>query len=83
MSRTHFTLALTGVAIAAAAAGCAAGVLMAPASGPETRRRFAWKLADERRALARACERAVERATTMAKKEIDRRMAACAEETEA
>lgn len=40
--------------------GLLAGVMMAPASGRDTRRRLARKLAEERRDLARRTRRAVD-----------------------
>ena len=83
MSNVKMALALAGVAVAAAAAGCAAGLLLAPASGAELRRRMAWRLADEQRALARACERALQRATELARQEIERHKGEMAGSTEA
>ena len=62
MSRMKLALTLGGVAFAAGAAGCALGVLFAPASGDETRRRLAWRTEEQGRAVARLLERAAERA---------------------
>ncbi len=59
MSRTTVTLTIAGVAAVAAAMGCAAGVLLAPASGRETRRRLSRRLADEGDHLRRAGEFAI------------------------
>lgn len=82
MSRTTVTLTIAGIAAVAAAAGCAAGVLLAPASGSETRRRLSRRLADESYDLKRACGRALDGAVTAAKHEIERRMS-CREEARA
>ena len=72
MSRTKLFVALTGVAMAAGAAGCAAGLLCAPASGTETRRRLAWK-AGEWQSAARAGARFVERTTELAREQLRHR----------
>ncbi len=73
MSRTQWTLTLAGVAITAGTAGCAAGFLLAPASGLEIRRRLAWRLADEKRSLGRACEHAFNSVKEAVRSEIERR----------
>jgi gas vesicle protein len=82
MSRTKLFFALAGIGLTAAAAGATAGLLLAPASGTETRRRMRRRLEDERASLTRACARAIDRATTVARQEIERRMS-CAEKTDA
>ena len=79
MSHVKLALTLTGVAVAAAGVGYAAGLLLAPASGTELRRRLACRLADERRAFERACEQALQRASDLAKQEIERRKRDAAE----
>lgn len=51
--------AVLGLAVGGAA-GLLAGVMMAPASGRDTRRKLARKLEEERRELARKSRRAVD-----------------------
>jgi gas vesicle protein len=53
MTRTQITLTAAGAALAGAAIGAAVGVLFAPASGTEVRRRIAWRMRDERKAMER------------------------------
>jgi gas vesicle protein len=72
MSRTKLILAMTGITVAAAAAGCAAGLMFAPASGRELRRRLAWKTG-EWRSMAGASARLVERAAARAREELRHR----------
>ena len=72
MSRTKLFFTVTGVAMVAGAAGCAAGLLYAPASGTETRRRLSWK-AGEWQSAARAGAKFVERATERARGELRHR----------
>ena len=66
MSRAKVFSALAGTAVVAGAAGWVAGVLFAPASGKELRRRLAWRAEEELRTAARASRvflgRAMERA---------------------
>jgi hypothetical protein len=81
MSRTKLFLTLTGVTLAAGATGCALGLMFAPASGTELRRRLVWK-AGEWRSAVNAGAKFVERATGRARGELLHRkeawMKACA-----
>jgi gas vesicle protein len=54
------TLRYVGLALVAGALGATAGVLLAPASGRETRRRVRRRVAEEREALLQKGQRAVE-----------------------
>ena len=69
MLRVKTVLTMTGVVLAAAAAGCAIGFMVAPASGQEIRRRIGWRVTDQWRSLSRSCDRAADRA----KRQIDER----------
>ena len=73
MSRTRFALTVTGVSLAAGAAGCALGLLLAPASGAETRRRFTWHARHQSKSFGRAWDQMVHRATERAREELKRR----------
>lgn len=73
MSRTKLTLLMAGAAVAAGAAGCALGVLFAPASGKETRLRLTWRAEEGWRSAKKASERFVERAAALAKEELAKR----------
>jgi gas vesicle protein len=57
MSRITVALKYSAVALAAAGAGVLAGLLVAPASGRETRRRWARRLEDETEQLKRTTRR--------------------------
>ena len=71
MSRTKLAFTVFGASLAAGAAGWALGVLFAPASGEEMRRRLAWRARDEWTPVARSAERMIERVAERAKTEID------------
>ncbi len=73
MSRMRLALTVTGASLAAGAAGYALGLLFAPASGTETRRRLAWRAQHEYRSMGRSCERMFERAATRARHELQAR----------
>ena len=73
MSRMRFTFALAGASLAAGAAGCALGLLFAPASGAETRRRLTWGAHDQYKSMGRAWELLVDRAAERAKEEFNKR----------
>ena len=73
MSRTKLALTMASVAAAAAAAGWAVGVIFAPASGKETRRRLAWRTEEQWRSVGRASGRLVERAIACAREELEGR----------
>lgn len=75
MSRTKAVVAMAGVALVAGAAGCALGLLFAPASGKELRRRLAWRAEEECRTASRAGRVFVGRAVSRAKEEIERQQA--------
>jgi gas vesicle protein len=69
MLRTKFFMTLTGVAVAAAAAGCVVGLMVAPSSGKELRRRLAWK-SGEWRSKAASRARFLEQAAARAREEL-------------
>jgi len=70
MSRMKLTMAVTGVTLAAGAAGYAMGILLAPASGAETRRRLSRRAEDEWIDLSRSCTAVIDRATGRAKEAL-------------
>ena len=72
MSRTKVILGTSAAVMAAGAVGYGLGVLFAPASGEETRRRLAWKAEDKFRHAQKAIEPVFERAATRAKAEFDK-----------
>lgn len=71
MSRTKKALVIGGVAMAAGAAGVACGMLCAPASGQEIRRRLAWKSEEQWRSFAKATEELIGRAAAFATAQIE------------
>jgi gas vesicle protein len=71
----RLALTVTGASLAAGAAGYALGMLFAPASGIETRRRLVWRAEDEYRSIGRTCERMFERAAEHARHELEARAA--------
>ena len=73
MTRVRFALTVVGASLVAGAAGCALGMLYAPASGAELRRRLTWSAHDQYRSLGRAWELMVERAAERAREELKRR----------
>jgi gas vesicle protein len=75
MSRTKAVVAMAGVALVAGAAGCALGLLFAPASGKELRRRLAWRAEEEFRTASSAGRVFAGRAISRAKQEIERQQA--------
>lgn len=75
MSRTKAVMAMAGVALVAGAAGCALGLLYAPASGKELRRRLAWRAEEELRTASHAGRVFAGRAVTRARDEIERQQA--------
>lgn len=72
MSRTWMVVAMAGVALVAGAAGCALGLLSAPASGKELRRRLAGRAGEELRGASRASRAFVGRALSVAQEELAR-----------
>lgn len=79
MSRVKTALTITGVIVAAAAAGCAVGLMVAPTSGHELRRRVGWRAADRWRTVSHSCERVLDRVADRAKREIEERKRQVAE----
>lgn len=73
MTGMRLALSVTGASLAAGAAGCALGMLFAPASGTETRRRLVWRAEHEYRSMGRTCERMLERAAERARHELQAR----------
>jgi gas vesicle protein len=73
MSRMRLALTVTAASVAASAVGYGLGMLFAPASGTETRRRLAWRAQHEYRSRGRTCERMFERAATRARQELQAR----------
>lgn len=78
MSRMRFALAVAGASLAAGAAGCALGLLCAPESGAEMRRRLAGHARYRYRSTARAWKLMVDRAADRATEELKKRRALCA-----
>lgn len=64
MMSTRQGLSLLGAVLVGAAAGLVVGLLTAPASGQETRRRMARRLEDERDDLRRRSQHLVQEAAT-------------------
>lgn len=73
MSRTKLVMLVAGAAAAAGAAGCAFGMLSAPASGKELRRRLAWRAEQQWRGAARASRHFIRRAVDRAVAELESR----------
>jgi gas vesicle protein len=73
MSQMRFAITVAGTSLAAAAAGCAVGLLLAPTSGARLRRRLAWSTRRQYQAAGRAYERMVERTVDRAREELKRR----------
>lgn len=65
-----FGYGMLGLAVGGAA-GLLAGVLLAPASGRDTRRKLARKLEEERRALARKGRRTMDDLTEYASQQLE------------
>ena len=78
MTRLKRALRVAGYSIAASLAGYALGLVFAPASGTETRRRWTRRAGDEWKAMSRSCERMFERVSSDARRQIDARMKQCA-----
>jgi gas vesicle protein len=70
MSRVKLTVALTGATLVAGTAGYVMGVLFAPASGAETRRRLVRRAEDEWTHLSHSCTAAINRASGPAKEAL-------------
>jgi gas vesicle protein len=73
MSRMRFAFTVAGASLAAGAAGCALGMLLAPASGAELRRRITSDARHQFKSMGRNWERMVDRAAERAKEEFKRR----------
>ena len=71
MSRVKNGLISGGAFLGGAAIGILAGVLLAPASGPETRRRMTRRIADEADALRRKGRQTFEDLSAAAADEIE------------
>jgi gas vesicle protein len=74
----RFAFAVAGASLAAGGAGCALGLLFAPASGAEIRRRLARRAEDQYGSMGRAWELLVDRAAERAKEEFKKRRVSCA-----
>ena len=72
MSRAKVILGTSAAVLAAGAVGYGLGVLLAPASGEETRRRLAWKAEDALRTAHKAVDPVFDRAATRAKAEFEK-----------
>ena len=81
MTRFKRAVMIAGASVAFGVAGYALGLVFAPASGAETRRRWTRRAGDEWGAVSRSCERMFERASAYAKREIEARMKQCTEAT--
>lgn len=73
MSRMRFAFTVAGASLAAGAAGCALGLLLAPASGAELRRRVTSDARHQFTSMGRNWERMLDRAAKRAKEEFKRR----------
>lgn len=63
MARGRQTMTYVGIGLLGAVAGAVAGMLLAPAPGRDTRRRVGQRLAEEKEALVRKGQLAVEGVT--------------------
>ena len=79
MTRVKRALKVAGYSMAVGLAGYALGLVFAPASGEETRRRWKRRAGDEWSAMSRSCERMFDRVSARAKAEIEARMKQIAE----
>lgn len=70
MSRMRLALTAGGVAIVAGTAGYVLGLLFAPASGREIRRRLTWRAEEQWRSMTHASGRMLERAAVRARQEL-------------
>ena len=70
MPRMRSVFAMTAATAVAGAVGYGLGLMLAPASGAETRRRMAWRAQDQYESASRACERMIARAMDRAKEEF-------------
>jgi gas vesicle protein len=75
MSRTKLVITLAGVTLVAAAAGWTLGMLSAPASGKELRRRLARRAEEELKGISRAGRAFLACGAARAKEELERRQA--------
>jgi len=71
MSRTKLFFIMGGVALVAGTAGWACGLLAAPASGKEMRRRLAWRAEEEWRSGSKAALAFVGRVADRARAELE------------
>ena len=74
MTRMKRVVMIAGLTVAAGAVGYAMGLVFAPASGAETRRRWTRRADDEWRTMSRSCERMFERASAYATHELEQRI---------
>ena len=79
MKRIKRALVVAGWSVAAGVAGYALGLVFAPSSGEETRRRWRRRAGDEWSAMSRSCERMFDRVSARAKAEIEARIKQIAE----
>ena len=68
---TKHVLTHVVIAVTAAAAGALVGILLAPASGQETRRRLARRIEEKEEALKRGARVTVDRAAAFASERIE------------
>lgn len=78
MSRTQGSFLVAGVAVAAGAAGCALGMLLAPASGKDLRKRLTWMSEQQWKTFSHTAERFLNDVTVSAATEIARAKSYCA-----
>lgn len=81
MSRTQRSFLVAGVAVAAGAAGWGLGMLFAPASGRDLRRRLAWLGEQQVKTFSLTAERLLNDVTVRAASEIARAKSCCAAKT--
>jgi gas vesicle protein len=71
MSRANHAFGYVAAVLGAGALGVMAGLLMAPVSGRETRRKWARRLEEEKKALERKGRRTLDELTDYASRKID------------
>jgi gas vesicle protein len=77
MSRTQRSFLVAGAAVAAGATGWALGILFAPASGKELRKRITWKSKRQFKAFSHDAERFLNDVTERAATELARARSCC------
>ena len=74
MTRVKRAVMIAVLSLAAGVVGYAMGLVFAPDSGAETRRRWTRRAGDRWGSMSRSCEQMFERVSAHAKREIDHRL---------